>query len=120
MDFLTSKFTSFLGFGLAAFIGTICLNLFLENSKLESVNSLLNSELEACNEKQERLTKDYATSANNLNACNAHIALQNEAIQAAQSKTEAKEPPAVAKVKKIYIENKSCEAELRAYKELFK
>nr|DAX24710.1 MAG TPA: hypothetical protein [Caudoviricetes sp.] len=120
MDFLTSKFTSFLGFGLAAFIGILCLNLFLENSKLESVNSLLSSELKVCNEKQERLTKDYATSANNLNACNAHIALQNNAIKAAQVRTEAKESPAVAKVKKIYIENKSCEAELKAYKELFK
>jgi len=120
MDFLTSKFTSFLGFGLAAFIGILCLNLFLENSKLESVNSLLSSELKVCNEKQERLTKDYVTSANNLNACNTRIALQNNAIKAAQVRTEAKEPPAVAKVKKIYIENKSCEAELRAYKELFK
>lgn len=120
MDFLTNKFLSIFGFGLAAFMGIICLNLFLENSKLESVNSLLSSELKVCNEKQERLTKDYATSANNLNACNAHIALQNNAIKAAQVRTEAKEPPAVAKVKKIYIENKSCEAELRAYKELFK
>ncbi|EJP75590.1 hypothetical protein [Campylobacter sp. FOBRC14] len=119
MDFLTSKFLSIFGFGLAAFAGILCLNLFLENSKLESVNSLLNSELEACNEKQERLTKDYVTSSNNLNACNARIALQNEAIKSAQVKTEVKESPAAAKIKKIYIENKSCEAELKAYKELF-
>lgn len=120
MDFLTNKFLSIFGFGLAAFIGIICLNLFLENSKLESVNSILSSELKACNERQEQLTKDYAASSNNLNACNAHIALQNEAIKAAQVETKVKEPPAAIKIKNIYVKDKSCEAELRAYKELFK
>ena len=49
----------FMGFALAALLGFACINLFLENSRLEGVNSVLLKDLENVKEKNERLTKDY-------------------------------------------------------------
>ena len=82
MGFSTTKLP-IVGFALAALLGFACVNLFLENSKLQSINSVLLKDLESEKEKNERLTKDYATAKNNLNACNVSLSLQNEAIKAA-------------------------------------
>lgn len=115
MGYLITKLP-IVGFALAALLGFACVNSFLENSKLQSVNSVLLKDLESVKEKNERLTKDYATVKNNLNACNVSLSLQNEAIVEIDD-TPSKE---AERIKKIYVKDKSCEAELAAYKELFR
>ena len=69
MGFLATKLP-IVGFALAALLGLACVNLFLENSRLEGENSVLDKDIGDLKEKNERLTKDYATVKNNLNACN--------------------------------------------------
>ena len=110
----------FMGFALAALLGFACVNLFLENSKLQSINSVLLEDLESVKEKNERLTKDYTTVKNNLSACDTALASQNEAIKAAAVKIDDTPSKEAERIKKIYVKDKSCESELAAYKELFK
>ena len=75
MGFLATKL-HIVGFALAALLGFACVNLFLENSKLQSINSVLLKDLESAKENE--------------------------------------------RIKKIYVKDKSCEAELAAYKEMFR
>lgn len=109
-----------MGFALAALLGFACVNLFLENSRLEGVNSVLDKDIRDLKEKNERLTKDYTTVKNNLSACDTALASQNEAIKAATVKIDDTPSKEVERIKKIYVKDKSCESELAAYKELFK
>ena len=109
-----------MGFALAALLGFACVNLFLENSRLEGVNSVLDKDIRDLKEKNERLTKDYTTVKNNLSACDTALASQNEAIKAAAVKIDDTPSKEVERIKKIYVKDKSCESELAAYKELFK
>ena len=60
MGFLVTKLP-IVGFALVALLGFACVNLFLENSKLQSINSVLLKDIESVKEKNERLTKDYTT-----------------------------------------------------------
>lgn len=119
MGFLATKL-HIVGFALAALLGFACVNLFLENSKLQSINSVLLKDLESAKEKNERLTKDYTTVKNNLSACDTALASQNEAIKAAAVKIDDTPSKEAERIKKIYVKDKSCESELAAYKELFK
>ena len=109
-----------MGFALAALLGFACVNLFLENSRLEGVNSVLDKDIRDLKEKNERLTKDYTTVKNNLSACNTALASQNEAIKAATVKIDDTPSKEAERIKKIYVKDESCESELAAYKELFK
>ena len=109
-----------MGFALAALLGFACVNLFLENSRLEGVNSVLDKDIRELKEKNERLTKDYTTVKNNLSACDTALASQNEAIKAATVKIDDTPSKEAERIKKIYVKDKSCESELAAYKELFK
>ena len=119
MGYLITKLP-IVGFALAAFLGFACVNLYLEKSRLEGVNSVLLKDLESVKEKNERLTKDYTTVKNNLSACNTALASQNEAIKAAAVKIDDTPSKEAERIKKIYVKDKSCEAELAAYKELFR
>ena len=119
MGFLATKLP-IVGFALATLLGFACINLFLENSRLEGVNSVLLKDLENVKEKNERLTKDYTTVKNNLSACDTALASQNEAIKAAAVKIDDTPSKEVERIKKIYVKDKNCESELAAYKELFK
>ena len=119
MGFLATKLP-IVGFALAALLGFACINLFLENSRLEGVNSVLLKDLESVKEKNERLTKDYTTVKNNLSACDTALASQNEAIKAATVKIDDTPSKEAERIKKIYVKDQSCESELAAYKELFK
>ena len=119
MGYLITKLP-IVGFALATLLGFACINLFLENSKLEGVNSVLLKDLKSEKEKNERLTKDYTTVKNNLSTCDTALASQNEAIKAAAVKIDDTPSKEVERIKKIYVKNKSCESELAAYKELFK
>lgn len=119
MGYLITKLP-IVGFALAALLGFACVNLFLEKSKLQSINSVLLKDLENVKEKNERLTKDYTTVKNNLSACDTALASQNEAIKAAAVKIDDTPSKEAERIKKIYVKDKSCEAELAAYKELFR
>ena len=119
MGFLATKLP-IVGFALAALLGFACINLFLKNSRLEGVNSVLLKDLKSEKEKNERLTKDYTTVKNNLSACDTALASQNEAIKAATVKIDDTPSKEAERIKKIYVKDKSCESELAAYKELFK
>ena len=119
MGYLITKLP-IVGFALAALLGLACVNLFLENSRLEGINSVLDKDIRDLKEKNERLTKDYATVKNNLNACNVSLSLQNEAIKAAAVEIDDTPPKQIERIKNIYVKDKSCEAELAAYKELFR
>lgn len=119
MGFLATKLP-IVGFALAALLGFACINLFLENSRLEGINSVLLKDLESEKEKNERLTKDYTTVKNNLSACDTALASQNEAIKAATVKIDDTPSKEAERIKKIYVKDQSCESELAAYKELFK
>ena len=119
MGYLITKLP-IVGFALAALLGFACVNLFLENSKLQSINSVLLKDLKNVKEKNEQLLKDYTTVKNNLNACNVSLSLQNEAIKAAAVKIDDTPSKETERIKKIYVKDKSCESELAAYKELFK
>ena len=119
MGFLVTKLP-IVGFALAALLGFACVNLFLENSRLEGVNSVLDKDIRDLKEKNERLTKDYTTVKNNLSACDTALASQNEAIKAAAVKIDDTPSKEVERIKKVYVKDKSCESELAAYKELFK
>ena len=119
MGFLATKLP-IVGFALAALLGFACINLSLENSRLEGINSVLLKDLESVKEKNERLTKDYTTVKNNLSACDTALASQNEAITAAAVKIDDTPSKEAERIKKIYVKDKSCESELAAYKELFK
>jgi len=46
--------------------------------------------------------------------------LQNEAIKAAAVEIDDTPSKETERIKKIYVKDKSCEAELAAYKELFR
>ena len=119
MGYLITKLP-IVGFALAALLGFACVNLFLENSRLEGVNSVLDKDIRDLKEKNERLTKDYTTVKNNLSACDTALASQNEAIKAATVKIDDTPSKEAERIKKIYVKDKSCESELAAYKELFK
>ena len=119
MGFLATKLP-IVGFALAALLGFACINLFLENSRLEGVNSVLLKDLESVKEKNKRLTNDYTTVKNNLSACDTALASQNEVIKAAAVKIDDTPSKEAERIKKIYVKDKSCESELAAYKELFK
>ena len=119
MGYLITKLP-IVGFALAALLGFACVNLFLESSKLKSVNSVLLKDLKSEKEKNERLTKDYTTVKNNLSACDIALTSQNEAIKAAAVEIDDTPSKEAERIKKIYVKDKSCEAELAAYKELFR
>lgn len=119
MGYLITKLP-IVGFALAALLGFTCVNLFLEKSRLEGVNSVLLKDIQNAKEKNERLARDYTTAKNNLNACNVSLSLQNEAIKAAAVEIDDTPSKETERIKKIYVKDKSCEAELAAYKELFR
>ena len=119
MGYLITKLP-IVGFALAALLGFACVNLFLENSKLEGVNSVLAKDIESIKEKNEQLFKDYTTVKNNLSTCDTALASQNKAIKAAAVKIDDAPSKETERIKKIYVKNKSCESELAAYKELVK
>lgn len=54
-----------------------------------------------------------------LQQCELNLSLQNAAIKSLEVKASRRNEDKIKNVSKIYIKNKSCEAELNAYKNLF-
>lgn len=68
-----------------------------------------------------KLSDEITILQNKNTLCNAYLEKQNLAIRSLKldiNKT-SKEPDQVEKIKKVYIEDKSCKGELDAYKKLF-
>lgn len=111
MDFLNKPFIILL-------VAWLVLLFSLVGLKVK--NELLLQQNKELTKKADELTTDKATLKANLTNCDAALASQNEAILAAQVKVDPKPSRERERIKKIYIKDKSCEAELAAYKELFK
>ncbi|WP_133169628.1 hypothetical protein [Campylobacter blaseri] len=81
----------------------------------------LNLELGLLNKKVELLKSENALIINEKALCQSFLDKQNKAIDELKLDVLKKpnEPKEVEKIKKIYIKDKSCESELKAYKELF-
>ena len=54
-----------------------------------------------------------------LQQCELNLSLQNAAIKSLEVKASRRNEDKIKNVSKIYIKDKSCEAELNAYKKLF-
>ncbi|MBR8466552.1 hypothetical protein KDE13_09440, partial [Campylobacter sp. faydin G-140] len=80
---------------------------------------ILEKSNEDLTKKAEELTTDKATLKANLAHCDATLASQNQAIKATAVQISNTPNKDVERIKKIYLKDKSCEAELAAYKELF-
>ncbi|MBE2984649.1 hypothetical protein CCAL9344_01285 [Campylobacter sp. RM9344] len=92
----------------------------LKISSLAAANEILKDSNKELTKKADELTTDKATLKANLTNCDATLALQNEAIKTAAVKIDNTPPKEIERIKKIFVKDKSCEAELKAYKELFK
>ncbi|WP_169753483.1 hypothetical protein [Campylobacter mucosalis] len=108
MDFLNKPFIILLVVLLFSLVG------------LKVKNELLSQQNEELTQKVDELTTDKATLKANLTHCDTALTSQNEAIKAAAVKIDNTPFKEVEQIKKIYVKDKSCEAELKAYKELFK
>lgn len=64
----------------------------------------------------DELKSDISVVRNEKTLCEAYLKKQNEAIK--KQKIEPKEPKEIKAVQRIYIKDKTCQAELKAYKEL--
>lgn len=70
------------------------------------------------NRQIDRLKIDLAMQKNENLLCNAFLEKQNKIVKYLELKTPF-EPPDTDKIKKVFIKDKSCQGELRAYRELF-
>lgn len=91
----------------------------LKISSLAAANEILEKSNKELSKKADELTSDKATLKANLTNCDVALASQNEAIKAAAVKIDKTPSKEVERIKKIYVKDESCEAELAAYKELF-
>lgn len=65
------------------------------------------------------LNNAYASKQAEAQSCAASLSLQNAAIKSLQIRASGLNEDKIKSVSKIYIKDKSCESELRAYKMLF-
>ncbi|MCG3698875.1 hypothetical protein L5F42_03360 [Aliarcobacter butzleri] len=80
-----------------------------------SKNSQITSLKEEKTSLQENLIKEKA----NLETCEDKMQEQNNQIEKMKVEVTYKEPEIIEKINNIYLKDKTCESELKAYKELF-
>lgn len=90
--------------------------LYLSHS-LE-VNSLENK-ISILEDIKSGLQNDLIKEKTNFKDCDNKREEQNKQIEQMRVEVTYKEPEAIEKVKNIYVQDKTCVAELKAYKELF-
>lgn len=118
MGFLTNKLI-YAALGLIAILGTSCFSLWTENHGLNSVNKILKEDKKKLEDEKRELEDKNSNLKGNLNSCDAALLSQNKQIEAMRVEVEPLNSEAVKKIEKIYVKDKSCEGELKAYKELF-
>lgn len=79
----------------------------------------LSLQISAKNSEIKTLKFDLEKAKFELLKCDKSLETQNNAIKELSLKGEVKEPKSVEKIKKIYLKDKSCQSELKAYKRLF-
>lgn len=94
--------------------------LSLSLASTEAKNKLLREQNEELINYLNDALNDKATLKANLTHCDATISSLNQSIKEAMVKVDNAPLKEVEQIKKIYVKDKSCEAELKAYKELFK
>ncbi|MFW2556752.1 hypothetical protein [Aliarcobacter butzleri] len=80
-----------------------------------SKNSQITSLKDEKTSLQENLIKEKA----NLETCEDKMQEQNKKIENMRVEVTYKEPEIIEKINNIYLKDKTCESELKAYKELF-
>jgi hypothetical protein len=114
MDFLKLTDTKTILFAGAAifFLGLFYLSYTLEVNSLESKISILEDD-------KATLQEDLIKEKTNFQKCDDKRQEQNKQIEEMRVEVTYKEPETIEKVRNIYVQDKTCEAELKAYKELF-
>lgn len=114
MDFLKLTDTKTILFaGAVVFIlGLLYLSHTLEVNSLESKISILEND-------KSTLQNDLIKEKTNFQVCDNKRQEQNKQIEEMKVEVTYKEPETIEKVRNIYVQDKTCEAELKAYKELF-
>ncbi|MGH1600943.1 hypothetical protein [Campylobacter majalis] len=106
--------------GVCAVLTMLLIGAGVKISSLIATNEILKKSNEYLTKKADELTTDKATLKANLTHCDTALASQNEAIKEASVKTFNTPSKDAERIKKVYVKDKGCEAELAAYKELFK
>lgn len=99
------------------FVGTLlivvpCLLHYLKVSSLENKISTLETD-------KSKLQEDLIKEKTNFQRCDDKREEQNKQIEELKVEVTYKEPVSLEKVQNVYVKDKTCEAELKAYKELF-
>ncbi|MCI6989405.1 MAG: hypothetical protein MR902_07590 [Campylobacter sp.] len=77
------------------------------------------AKIDAKDSEIQTLKLDIANSKFELLKCDKTLQTQNAAIKNLELKKPF-EPPNTSKIEKVFVKDKSCESELKAYKELFR
>ncbi|RBQ28411.1 hypothetical protein [Aliarcobacter vitoriensis] len=93
------------------FIVLGCVTAFVYLSKNNQIDSLKDKTITT----QEDLIKNQR----DLRTCENKLQEQNRQIEDMRVEVTYKEPETIEKINNIYLKDKTCEAELKAYKELF-
>lgn len=116
MGLISKNLIYFIAGVLALTLGTLLVFCLKQNMQISSLKSK-NKELVILNDE---LQIDKATLKANLTLAQMATTKQNEAIKRMSVNVNTKPSFKQEQIRKIYIKDKSCEAELRAYKELFR
>ncbi|ABV67914.1 hypothetical protein Abu_1667 [Aliarcobacter butzleri RM4018] len=78
-----------------------------------------NSQITSLKDEKTSLQEDLIKEKTNLKTCEDKMQKQNSQIEKMRVEVTYKEPETIEKINNIYLKDKTCESELKAYKELF-
>ncbi len=78
-----------------------------------------NSQITSLKDEKTSLQTDLIKEKTNLKTCKDKMQEQNKKIEDMRVEVTYKEPEIIEKINNIYLKDKTCESELKAYKELF-
>lgn len=78
-----------------------------------------NSQITSLKDEKTSLQTDLIKEKTNLKTCEDKMQEQNKKIEDMRVEVTYKEPEIIEKINNIYLKDKTCESELKAYKELF-
>ncbi|CAM3513814.1 MULTISPECIES: hypothetical protein [Arcobacteraceae] len=78
-----------------------------------------NSQITSLKDEKTSLQTDLIKEKTNFKTCEDKMQEQNKKIENMRVEVTYKEPEIIEKINNIYLKDKTCESELKAYKELF-